>query len=384
MSSYLETIEKIKNKPGYKAPIAFGVGLKRSKKNITLDVLFPCIKYQCDHDTAALLSDICLISHGQNSYGSLNYEQMNQIVELLQTQGNTLEDSFHLTMFQNFLASGYPQNAYSQLEVIVYFLFEGSQAVETPEEAYFKLQMISQRHVRPHGVNTNSAFKVLQNLAWSNKGPILLEDLEAERLKGYFSGQPLLVSHIDKFPYLVNYHHPEGSRIAAGSQVRLGAYLGEGTTVMPAGYINFNAGTEGNAMVEGRISAGVFVKQNSDIGGGASIMGTLSGGNEHVISIGEECLLGANAGAGISLGFGCTIAAGLYIYGGMKISLYDEKNQPINIVGEEVPEGQNIVKASELSGRNYMLFIQDSTTGKVICKPNQKTINLNPDLHSHN
>ena len=176
---------------------------------------------------------------------------------------------------------------------------------------------------------------------------------------------------------------PSQVRICDGSRVRLGAYLGEGTTVMPAAYVNFNAGTMGNAMIEGRVSAGVFVGLGSDIGGGASIMGTLSGGNKDVISIGDKCLLGANAGAGISLGDGTTIAAGLYVYAGMKISLYNNTGSPINMNGDIVNEGKNVVKAKELSGRKNLLFIQDSQSGRVIARPNNKHIELNSQLHQN-
>jgi 2,3,4,5-tetrahydropyridine-2-carboxylate N-succinyltransferase len=236
--------------------------------------------------------------------------------------------------------------------------------------------------VLPHGTNLTGIFGKLTNVAWTNKGPVLPEELSAQISK-HICSSPIEVSHVDKFPYLVNYHIPSGVRIASGSQVRLGAYLGEGTTVMPAGYINFNAGTRGNAMVEGRISAGVVVDEDSDVGGGASIMGTLSGGNQNVISIGKKCLLGANSGTGISLGDGCTIAAGVYVTAGAKVSLYNEKNEPVNSRGDIVAEGQNTIKAIELNGADNLLFINDSKTGKLVCKPNMKAIELNAALHAN-
>ena len=151
---------------------------------------------------------------------------------------------------------------------------------------------------------------------------------------------------------------------------------------MPAGYVNFNAGTLGNAMIEGRVSGGVVVGKNSDIGGGASIMGTLSGGNKNVISIGEKCLLGANAGTGISLGDGCTVAAGAYITAAAKVSLYNGDKQPVDIDGNVVEEGSNVVKGMELNGRSYMLYLQDSNSGKLIARPNTKLIELNESLHA--
>mgnify|MGYP001188339687 CR=1 FL=1 len=193
----------------------------------------------------------------------------------------------------------------------------------------------------------------------------------------------MIVSHVDKFPYMTNYHIPQGVRIADASRVRLGAYLGDGTTIMPAGFVNFNAGTLGNAMVEGRISAGVIVGEDSDVGGGSSIMGTLSGGNEHVISIGKKCLLGANAGIGISLGDGCTVAAGVYVYAGKKVTLLNDKNEAVDINGNPVSAGQNIVKAMDLSGKSFCLYFEDSQTGELICKPNTKVIELNKALHNN-
>ncbi len=324
------------------------VGLRRVRDGKTLDVLFPKI----------------------TTITERNKETLSQIKELK----NGFEIITHIDA-QRFLDFELPTqtNPYSTGDIILFTLCDPNQVVETAEEAYFKLQLMSQRLVKPHGITLDGVFGKLENIAWSNKGPLLVKDTESERIKAQFSESPLSITHIDKFPYLVNYHVPSGVRIADGSRVRLGAYLGEGTTVMPAGYINFNAGTEGNAMVEGRISAGVVVGKNSDVGGGASIMGTLSGGNNHVISIGSKCLLGANSGTGISLGFGCTIQAGLYITAGMKIHRQDADGTFMDIV-----------KGSELSGKEHLLFIQDSRDGKVICKPNLKTIDLNKELHVHN
>ena len=257
-------------------------------------------------------------------------------------------------------------------------------AVENAVEGYFKLQCLSQLHVKPHGLSLEGVFGKLNNVAWTNQGPILPEDLSEERIKATFKGETLNVTHVDKFPYMVDYHVPNGVRIASASQVRLGAHAAEGTTVMPAGYINCNAGTLGNAMIEGRVSAGVVVGHDSDLGGGVSIMGTLSGGNKNVISIGDKCLLGANSGTGISLGFGCTIAAGVYVTAAAKVWLYDEEKNPIDIHGNSVSEGENIVKGAELNGKDKLLFLLDSTNGHLTCRPNPKTIELNASLHVKN
>ncbi|HEY9842582.1 MAG TPA: tetrahydrodipicolinate N-succinyltransferase N-terminal domain-containing protein [Candidatus Obscuribacterales bacterium] len=364
--------------------LAFALGLRRRKGDKTLDVTFPAFCYQKAQAVGRFCQEFCDAEPGRNAFMPLSHDALKDLSLGFQDAPEGSEEHAHYQLLQNLIALGHPGSGYSRLDYGFYFLYDGDQPVETAEEAYFKLQLISHRHVQPHGVNLDGAFKVLQNLAWTNLGPILPEDLDQERLKGLVSGSPLIVSHVDKFPYLVNYHLPSGVRIAAGSQVRLGAYLGDGSTVMQAGFVNFNAGTAGKAMVEGRISAGVFVGDSTDIGGGASIMGTLSGGNKHVIAIGSECLLGANAGTGISLGDGCTIAAGLYVTAGTKVSLYGREGQPVNLAGESVNEGENLVKAIELDGRSHLLFYQDSTTGRVIAKPNPRTIELNAELHKHN
>ena len=223
--------------------------------------------------------------------------------------------------------------------------------------AYLKLHLLSWRIYKPNELNLENIFEVLPNLMW-------IEGI-AHRIKDGFR----MIDSIDKFPRMTDHVMPENVRIADTSRVRLGAYLGAGTTVMHEGFINFNAGTEGPNMIEGRISSGVFVGKDSDLGGGSSTMGTLSGGNEEKISIGQRCLLGANAGIGISLGDDCIVEAGLYITSGMKITLIEE---------------EKIVKAIELSGKNNILYFRDSMTGKVCAKSNKKKFKLNKTLHDNN
>ena len=251
-------------------------------------------------------------------------------------------------------------------------------------EGFLKLQLISNRLVQPHGTVLDGIFGLLHNIAWTNEGPIDLPELAERQIEARLAGRTLSVDCVDKFPKMVDYVVPTGIRIADTSRVRLGAHVGEGTTVMHEGFINFNAGTTGVSMVEGRISAGVVVGNGSDIGGGASIMGTLSGGNKNVISIGDKCLLGANAGTGISLGFGCTIAAGVYVTAAAKVWLYDADKNPVDINGNIVSEGKNIVKGAELNGKEKLLFLLDSTNGHLTCRPNPKTIELNEALHVKN
>lgn len=375
-------VAKVQESDVYENPKAFALGVKRTKNGKVLDAYFPLINWESSYGTAAVVASELNVVAGKNATYTISTEQLENIFACFEPFVAEIEKHHNVALMKSLLENYSNEHDYYQNELVAYFSYDDSQDVEDAVEGYFKLQAISQRHVLPHGTNLNGIFGKLNNIAWTDKGPVLPEDLAAETTKYLFSS-PLTVSHVDKFPYLVNYHVPSGVRIASGSQVRLGAYLGEGTTIMPAGYVNFNAGTKGNAMVEGRVSGGVVVDVNSDIGGGASIMGTLSGGNKNVISIGKECLLGANAGTGISLGDGCTIAAGVYVTAGAKISLYDLEKQPVDINGNQVAEGQNVVKGMDLNGKNNLLFIQDSTTGKLFCQPNPKTIELNAALHSN-
>lgn len=235
-------------------------------------------------------------------------------------------------------------------------------------DAYLRLHLLSHRLVKPRTINLEGIFSILNNVAWTTIGPVLPEKVESVRANAKKVGTHLTVFSLDKFPRMLDYVIPSGVRIADADRVRLGAHLASGTTVMHEGFVNFNAGTLGTSMVEGRISAGVVVGDGSDIGGGASIMGTLSGGGQEVISVGEKCLIGANAGLGISLGNNCIIEAGLYLTAGSKVILPDGK----------------IVKARELSGASNLLFRRNSQTGAI--EASNKTGNwtgLNSVLHSN-
>jgi 2,3,4,5-tetrahydropyridine-2-carboxylate N-succinyltransferase len=235
-------------------------------------------------------------------------------------------------------------------------------------DVYLRLHLLSHRLVRPNGANLDDAFGLLSNVVWTTAGPCAVDDFERTRLALQAAGVPVRVLGVDKFPRMVDYVLPTGVRIADADRVRLGAHLGAGTVVMHEGYCNFNAGTLGTAMVEGRISQGVVVGEGSDVGGGASIMGTLSGGGKEVIRVGERCLIGANAGIGISLGDDCTIEAGLYVTAGTRVTL---------------PDGR-IVKALELSGRDGLLFRRNSTSGAVEVLPRTPaSVELNTALHAN-
>ena len=244
--------------------------------------------------------------------------------------------------------------------------------IEDVVSAYLKLHLISYRFVLPNSINLDGLFNALPNVAWTNKGPISIDEIDQELLDSKQNKNDLFIRSLDKFPQLVDYIIPKNVRIADASRVRLGAYLSPGTTIMHEGFVNFNAGTLGTAMIEGRISAGVVVGDNSDLGGGCSTMGTLSGGNNIKISIGENCLIGANAGVGIPLGDNCTIEAGLYITAGTKIELYKENG-----------DIDGVFKGSELSNCSNLVFLRNSQNGKVFAKVNQKSINLNSELHKN-
>ena len=242
--------------------------------------------------------------------------------------------------------------------------------IENVEGAYLKLQLLSNKFVLPNSININGLFSNIPNVVWTNQGPISIEEIDKKLHESKLNNNDLHIKSVDKFPCLTDYIVPRKVRIADTSRVRLGAYLSEGTTIMHEGFVNFNAGTLGSAMIEGRISAGVVVGNNSDIGGGASTMGTLSGGNDTKIFIGENCLLGADSGIGISLGDNCTVEAGLYLTSGTKVTIFDN-------------DVSKIIKAVELSGKPNILYYRDSTNGKVIAAENNKISDLNKELHSN-
>ncbi len=241
-------------------------------------------------------------------------------------------------------------------------------APQGASDVYLRLHLLSHRLAQPRTLNLDGAFGLLTNVAWTSRGPVAIDQLDSISWNFAQRGEYLVVNGVDKFPRMTDYVVPTGVRIADASRVRLGAHLAAGTTVMHEGFCNFNAGTLGASMVEGRISAGVIVGDGSDIGGGASIMGTLSGGGKEMITVGQRCLLGANSGLGISLGDDCVIEAGLYVTAGTLVRL---------------PDG-NTAKARELSGANNLLFRRNSSTGAVEAVQRQGTWGgLNAALHKN-
>lgn len=336
--------------------IAFGVGTKNSKGE-WLEVYYPAPLFQPEKALVEALGK------------QLDYQGGNAAIEIKPEQIHILCTTLDEAAIDTKLVKPLAE---SQSPLVAMFIESDSAPSSTPE-AYLKLHLISLRHVKPHGLDLSGIFPLLPNVAWTNQGPVDLEELPERQLQARIEGELLEVSSVDKFPKMTNYVVPAGVRIAHTARVRLGAYVGEGTTVMHEGFINFNAGTEGTSMIEGRISAGVVVGEGSDLGGGCSTMGTLSGGNNVVISVGKNCLLGANAGLGIPLGDRCTIEAGLYVTAGSKVNLLDDQNQIAKTL-----------KASELAGQSDLLFRRNSLTGALECKTNRTAIELNEELHSHN
>ena len=330
----------------------FGLGIAaENAAGGTLDVFYP---QPLSNVTGALCDQLTDVA------GRLDSAQLRELSKMLHKMGeNTLGD-----LATRLAESDRP---------IVAALLADNRPARSVEEAYLKLHLLSHRLVKPHQTDLTGLFGLLPNVAWTDQGPVDLTELPQRQLDARLRGTVLEVSSVDKFPKMTNYVVPAGVRIAHTARVRLGAYLGEGTTVMHEGFINFNAGTEGPGMIEGRISAGVWVGTGSDLGGGCSTMGTLSGGGDIIISVGRECLIGANAGLGIPLGDRCTIEAGLFVTAGTKVSLLDGSG---NVV--------DTVSARTLAGRPDLLFRRHSTTGAVQCLTNQSAIALNEMLHANN
>ncbi|WP_250657427.1 2,3,4,5-tetrahydropyridine-2,6-dicarboxylate N-succinyltransferase [Alkalimarinus coralli] len=337
---------------------AIGVGTK-NQKNEWLEVFYAKPVYQPSETLLAAAKE-ALGYEGGNQAIEASSDKLNTLAAVLGSQGETEQAAIAQSAKD------------SKSPVVITILEEDSQSSTTPE-VYLKLHLLSHRLVKPHGVNLNGMFGLLPNVAWTNKGAVDLSELTQKQLEARINGELLAVKSVDKFPPMADYVVPAGVRIAATSRVRLGAYIGEGTTIMHEGFVNFNAGTEGTSMVEGRISAGVMIGEGSDLGGGCSTMGTLSGGGNMVISVGENCLLGANAGIGIPLGDRCTVEAGLYITAGTKVMMLDDQNNSVETI-----------KARDLAGKSDLLFRRNSVNGQVECKTNKTAIELNEELHANN
>jgi 2,3,4,5-tetrahydropyridine-2-carboxylate N-succinyltransferase len=337
--------------------LAFGVGTQNRQSN-WLEVFYALPVLNPAADLVAKAAEKLGYSTGNQAIG-FSAQQAGELAEAL--KGIDATQAALLTRL-----------AESHQPLVATFIKEDAPLSSTPE-AYLKLHLLSHRLVKPHGLNLTGIFPLLPNVAWTSQGAIDLGELAERQLEARLRSELLEVFSVDKFPKMTDYVVPSGVRIADTARVRLGAYIGEGTTVMHEGFVNFNAGTEGPGMIEGRVSAGVFVGKGSDLGGGCSTMGTLSGGGNLVISVGEGCLIGANAGIGIPLGDRNTVESGLYITAGTKVTLLDGQNQMVTVL-----------KARELAGQPDLLFRRNSQTGAVECKTHKSAIELNEALHAHN
>ncbi len=333
---------------------AFGLGVGTHNANGDwLEIYFPQPILYPSQELATALQDC-------DSRQALSRGQLAKLQAALVAAG----DSTQADLAAQFLESSRP---------IVAVLLRQDRPPGNVPEAYLKLHLLSHRLVRPHGTNLEGLFRALPNVAWTSEGAIDINELPQRQLAARLRGDVLEVSCVDKFPKMTNYVVPGGVRIAHTARVRLGAYLGEGTTIMHEGFVSFNAGTIGPGMVEGRISAGVLVGSGSDLGGGCSTIGTLSGGGNIVISVGEKCLIGANAGIGIPLGDRCIVEAGLFVTAGTKVTMLDADGMPVSTA-----------KARDLAGKSDLLFRRNSTTGAVECLTNRSAVELNNELHAHN
>jgi 2,3,4,5-tetrahydropyridine-2-carboxylate N-succinyltransferase len=392
VADFNKLVAEIEAGAGYQRPAAFGLGLAtfaigdlqkpaevQTGKPV-LDTWYPAPNCGENFGTAAILAKIVGHTAGTKSY-TLSEAQLEATLQAFapfvgdgKPHANIDALSQLLTGLrrQSKQAAAYAAGDASldrvlPRRVVVTFIADLSQKPLDVHDAYLRLHLLSTRKVKPHGLSLEGVFGLLSNVVWTNVGPFPPEGFETVRGLLRSQGVEVRVHSIDKFPRMTDYVIPTGVRIADADRVRLGAYLGDGTTVMHEGFVNFNAGALGKSMIEGRISAGVTIDDGTDVGGGASTMGTLSGGGNIVIKIGKGCLIGANAGCGIPLGDTCTVEAGLYITAGTKVKLADGR----------------VVKARELAGHNDLLFRRNSQTGAVEVVHKKNEVVLNPELHKN-
>jgi 2,3,4,5-tetrahydropyridine-2-carboxylate N-succinyltransferase len=368
---FVRMAQALRERPGYVEPVAFGLGLATHAlaDDAVLDTWFPVLNLGENLGAAAIIADVVGHDGGPGTF-ELTAEVLDEVLARCAPMLDDGGDHPNLAVLGE-LAAATPAEPLLPVRrrAVVTFLGTLEDAPVDAHDVYLRLHLLSSRKVRPHGLSLDGQFGLLSNVVWTTLGPCDVASFEAARTRLRAAGTPVAVTSVDKFPRMLDYVVPTGVRIADGERVRLGAHLAEGTTVMHEGFVNFNAGTLGNAMVEGRISAGVVVGADSDVGGGASIMGTLSGGGKEVISVGEQCLIGANAGIGISLGDRCIVEAGLYVTSGTIVTL---------------PDGTR-AKARELSGSSDLLFRRNSTSGavEVLAREGTWSEGLNAALHAN-
>jgi 2,3,4,5-tetrahydropyridine-2,6-dicarboxylate N-succinyltransferase len=362
-------VAAVEARPGYQKPAAFALGVATvSPSGKVLDTAYSSVNRTENYGAAAIFADA--VGH---LAGSATYRLDDAILQKILADfaafdgdGKT-HPNIDATRTARTLAS-LPAGLNGTRIPVLAFIGDLTDKPVDAHDVYLRLHLLSHRKVMPHGLSLDGAFGLLNNAVWTNLGPFDPDGFDLRRMELRALGHEVRVHSIDKFPRMTDYVIPSGVRIADADRVRLGAYLSEGTTVMHEGFCNFNAGTLGTSMVEGRISAGVVVGKDSDIGGGASIMGSLSGGGKEVISIGERCLIGANGGIGISLGDDCIVEAGCYVTAGSKVLL---------------PDG-TVVRGRELNGAFNLLFRRNSQSGAIEAVPNKAAwTGLNSILHKN-
>jgi len=357
-------------RPEFTEPAAFGLGVATiaDADGSVLDTWFASINLAENIGFAAALHDVCGTGAPTGTV-RLTAEHIDE----MRARSEIFRDELHahpnLAVIEDLAGLVERPNALPVRKVVVFTSISAlDDAPIDAHDVYLRLHLLSSRKVAPHGVNLDGQFGLLSNVVWTTMGPCDVASFPAAQRAIRSAGGTVGVTSVDKFPRMIDYVVPDGVRIADADRVRLGAHLASGTVVMHEGFVNFNAGTLGSAMVEGRISAGVVVGNGSDLGGGASIMGTLAGGGTHQVTIGARVLLGANSGVGISIGDDSVVEAGLYVTAGTKVTL---------------PDG-TVAKARDLSGQSNLLFLRDSVTGAVLARPRDgHGIVLNSALHAN-
>ncbi len=354
---------------GYVAPAAYAAGVATiGPSGDVLDVSYPHVNAGEHLYTAAVMAKVVGHASGTASY-RITPAQIEEALAIIAPAEAIDIPHPNAAAWRGLLEIAKAPAAGGTRQLVVAFLGDAADSPLDAIDAYLRLHLLSYRAFQPGTINMDGVFGVLTNVVWTNLGPFEVADFELTRLAKKAEGRHVEVRLVDKFPPMLDYVIPSGVRIADGNRVRLGAHLAEGTTVMHEGFCNFNAGTLGSSMVEGRISAGVVVDAGSDVGGGASIMGTLSGGGTEQISIGKDCLLGANSGIGISIGDNCIVEAGLYVTAGTLVSMPDK----------------SIRKGRDLSGATGLLFRRNSLTGEVeaLARDGASWKGLNESLHAN-
>lgn len=376
---FRQFVEEVERRPGYARPYAFALGISTcwqrgiGDERKVLDTRFVAINVEENYGTWAVLYDaIETMSETVNLESSAFYAHAEaRLHAFMEEDGHGNIDALRVLESLSHEDPEFIAGETRSREPVLVVIWDPVAPPKTAADVYLRLHLLSLRHVEPRAINLDGMFGLLNNVAWTNRGPIDPEAMNIFLAYDNLAGEVIAVHSVDKFPRMTDYVVPGGVRIADANRVRLGAHLAEGTTVMHEGFCNFNAGTLGPCMIEGRISAGVVIGANSDVGGGASIMGTLSGGGKEVITVGEHCLIGANAGIGISLGDHCTVEAGLYLTAGTPVTVHSD-------------ETTTVVKARELSGASGLLFYRHGETGRVEARPqNPSWGGLNSTLHAN-